>query len=342
MNSFGTNFRVSIFGESHGEAVGVVVDGVQAGLPVDVEMFESMLSRRRGGGVVGSTPRMECDVPRFLSGVFNGVATGAPLTVVFENSNVRSGDYADFAQHPRPSHSDFVAGVRFGGYNDVRGGGHFSGRLTVGLVAAGVVARASVMDFVGRGSVGLDASVISVDAAVTHVGGVSVDDGSGVDHIIARAAESADSLGGVVECRVRGLEVGVGEPFFDSLESVISHIMFAIPGVRGVEFGDGFAAAAMCGSEHNDVIVDADGHTATNHAGGVVGGLSNSNELVFRVAFKPAASIGRAQVTYDISKGEMCELVVGGRHDVCIALRGAVVVEAAVWMVLADLLRRKV
>jgi len=317
MNSFGRIFRISIFGESHGDALGIIIDGVPSGIPIAVSDFMADIERRRSGKV-GTTPRIEADEPELISGCFNGFTTGAPLTILFRNTNTQSGDYANLAKTPRPGHADFVAHKRFGGYNDYRGGGHFSGRLTLALVAAGVVAKKIVKP-------------ISIEAKVILVGGKS-----NVDEVVAQALERGDSVGGLVECRATGIPIGLGEPFFDSIESVISHLAFAIPAIKGIEFGSGFAAATMHGSTHNDSILDDEGHTATNNAGGITGGLTNGNELVFRVAVKPTSSISIKQKTYSIATEQMEELEVKGRHDACIALRVPVVLEAITAIALAD------
>ncbi|MDH7461533.1 chorismate synthase [Chitinophagaceae bacterium 26-R-25] len=320
MNSFGRIFRVNIFGESHGEGVGVLIDGVPAGLPLKTEDFLPDLERRKGGQQKGTTPRKEDDFPFFKSGLFNDKATGAPITILFENNNTRSGDYAKQRAVPRPGHADFVASKKFGGNEDYRGGGHFSGRLTVGLVAAGVVAKKILGD-------------IKVEATITEVGGEK-----DVEKGLQKAIEAKDSVGGIVECRVSGLPIGLGEPFFDSVESLLGHAVFAIPAVRGVEFGTGFAAAKMFGVEHNDAIENAEGKTVTNHAGGVVGGITNGNELVFRIAIKPTSSTPKDQFTLNWETNEMETFSVKGRHDLCIALRVPPVLEAVTAMVLADLM----
>lgn len=318
MDSFGRLFRVTIFGESHGPHLGVVIDGCPAGLPLSAEDFSSDLCRRQAGAP-GTTPRVESDEPFLASGVFQGRTTGAPLMILFSNANTRSEDYDQLLTHPRPGHADWVSSQKFGGYQDHRGGGHFSGRLTLALVAAGVVAKRVV-------------APARVCADLVEVHG-----SSDIETEIAAAAARKDSVGGVVACHVEGLPVGLGEPFFDSVESLISHIIFAIPAVRGIEFGTGFAAARMFGSEHNDLLIGPSGETATNHAGGVVGGISNGNPLVFRVAFKPTSSIGVKQNTLNLATGEVAPLDIGGRHDVCVARRAPVVVEAAAAIVLADL-----
>ena len=323
MNSFGHSFRVTVFGESHGPVVGVVLDGVPAGIELCEEDFAEDIARR-SPGEPGTTARKEADKPQILSGVFNGHTTGAPLAIVFENANVRSEDYAQFAATPRPGHADFVAAIKFDGYNDPRGGGHFAGRLTLPLVAAGVVAK-KLLDG------------IKFSSQLVALGGS--EDSSNWEELIAQAAKEGDSLGGVVECVIENLPIGVGEPFWDSVESMISHAVFAIPGVRGIEFGDGFRAAAMKGSEHNDPF-GPDGRPAKNGAGGVNGGLTNGAPVVFRVAFKPTSSISRPQETYNFESGSSETLTVGGRHDVCFARRCPVIVESVAALVLADLLHR--
>lgn len=311
MMTFGRIFRVSVFGESHGPAIGVVIDGATPGIAVQASDFQADIDRRRSGAP-GTTPRREADVPEFLSGVYDGRTTGAPLTIVFPNSDIRSEDYASFRENPRPGHADYVADIKFGGFNDPRGGGHFSGRLTLPVVAAGVVAKKCLAAALGE--------EFSLKASLREIGG-NVDE-KAWDDLIAAAVSEGDSLGGVVECRVERIPAGLGEPFWDSVESLLSHAMFAIPGVRGIEFGDGFAAAAMKGSEHNDPFPLS---PSKNGAGGVNGGISNGNPLVFRVAFKPTSSIRKGGVP--------------GRHDACIALRAPVVVEAMTSIVLADLMR---
>ncbi len=321
MNSFGTLFRVTLWGESHGAQIGVTIDGVTAGLPLSVEDFEADLARRRSGAR-GTTPRVERDLPQIVAGLYQGHTTGAPLTLVFENGNTRSGDYDNLRTQPRPSHADRTGAVKFDGWNDPRGGGHFSGRLTLALVAAGVVAKKML-----RG--------VAFTTRITALGGQS--DPAAFDAAIDAAIRSEDSIGGVIECRASGIAAGWGEPFFDSVESTVAHLLFSVPAVKGVEFGDGFAAAALRGSLHNDPIIDAEGHTATNHAGGVDGGITNGNELIVRAAVKPTASIGREQQTFDFAAGKVAPLRIRGRHDACIALRAAVVIEAAVAIALTDL-----
>jgi len=317
MNTFGKLFRISIFGESHGESVGMVIDGCPAGLPLKHADFNEDFSRRKSGAK-GTTPRKESDIPRIMSGVFNERTTGAPVMIMFENTNTRSHDYSKLKDTPRPGHADFTAHKKFGGYQDYRGGGHFSGRLTLGLVAAGVIAKKMI-------------DPMEIRATILEVGGSSQ-----IDAAIDRAVEAKDSIGGVVECRIEGVPMSLGEPFFDSVEAVMSHLVFSIPAIKGIEFGSGFQAAKMMGSDHNDNIVSTDGTTETNHAGGINGGITNGNEIVFRVAVKPTSSTHQVQRTMNMNLGEMEELSVEGRHDTCIALRVPVVVEAAAAIVMAD------
>lgn len=327
MNTFGRLFRVSIFGESHGESVGVNLDGCPAGLPLEVQDFYTDIERRKGGMQKGTTPRKEDDLPIFKSGLFNGRTTGAPITILFENNNTRSTDYEKQRAVPRPGHADFVANRKFGGNEDYRGGGHFSGRLTVALVAAGVIAKKLLAHAAQK------EAAVTVAAHITEIAG-EPDPEKGLQ----KAIDAKDTVGGIVECRVQGLPIGLGEPFFDSVESVLSHAVFSIPAVRGIEFGTGFAAAKMFGSEHNDAIRDSSGKTNTNHAGGIVGGITNGNELVFRIAIKPTSSTPKEQQTLNWQSGEIEPFSVKGRHDLCIALRVPVVLEAVTAIVLADCL----
>ena len=347
MNTFGRKFRVSIFGESHGELIGVVLDGVPAGLELSEQDFEQDIRRRRSGAK-GTTPRKEEDQPQIVSGVFEGHTTGAPLAIVFKNENTRSSDYSQFAAMPRPGHADLTAAFKWDDCQDPRGGGHFSGRLTLPVVAAGVVAKKILQD-----ATILDETPFSgVDAHIVELGGVDlstalemtkekldVTDGElpkAWQEAIENAISDGDSLGAVVECVVPNVDPGYGEPFWDSVESTLAHAIFAIPGVRGLEIGDGFKAAAMKGSEHNDPI-GPDGRPTKNGAGGVNGGITNGAPLTFRVAFKPTSSIRKAQQTFNFATGEMDTLEIQGRHDVCFALRAPVVVEAMTAIALADL-----
>lgn len=319
MNNFGKLFRISIFGESHGKSVGITVDGCPPGLALTENDFTYDLSRRKSGAK-GTTPRSEDDLPELISGTFNGFTTGAPITVLFRNTNTRSGDYSNLQTSPRPGHADYVANKKFKGFQDFRGGGHFSGRLTLALVAAGLIAKKIV-------------SPVEINAILKQAGG-----NANIEEAIDQALAIHDSIGGIVECVATNLPVGLGEPFFDSVESVISHIVFSIPAIKGIEFGSGFAAAQMFGSQHNDPIINAKGKTATNNAGGINGGITNGNEVIFRVAVKPTSSIGKTQQTLNSVSGKVEDLTIEGRHDACIALRVPVVLEAATAIALADLM----
>jgi len=320
MNRFGTLFNVQIFGESHGACVGITIDGCPAGLPLQVADFVEDMERRKGGQQKGTTPRQEDDIPIIKSGLFNGLTTGAPIMMLFENNNTRSGDYEKQRSVPRPGHADFTAHHKFAGFEDYRGGGHFSGRLTAALVGAGVVAKRILKG-------------IEVKSNIVSIGGET-----DLEKGLQRAIDAKDSVGGIVECVVKGLPIGLGEHFFNSVESLISHAVFSIPAIRAIEFGTGFAAANMFGVEHNDAIVDATGKTKTNHAGGVVGGYTNGNDLVFRIAVKPTSSTPKEQNTLNWETNEQEKFSVKGRHDLCIALRVPVVLEAVTAIVLADLI----
>ena len=319
MNTFGSFFRVSIFGESHGKWVGITIDGCPAGIGISTEDLLPDLERRKAGAA-GTTPRKEDDLPEFVSGLFQNKTTGAPITIVFENKNVRSDDYTAFRETHRPGHADFVNHMKYDGFNDYRGGGHSSGRLTVALVAAGVVAKKVL-------------NGLTVSATLVEAGG-----NSDIESAVQEAIEKQDSIGGIIECRVHGVPIGLGEPFFNSAESVIAHALFSVPAVKGVEFGSGFAAARMTGSEHNDAIIDENGTTSTNNAGGINGGITNGNELHFRVAIKPTSSTPKEQQTWNNKTQSVASFTAKGRHDLCIALRAPVVIEAATAIALADLL----
>ena len=325
MNSFGKNFRVQIFGQSHGEYVGVVIDGCPPGIGITPDDFKEDIERRKPGAK-GTTPRKEDDIPEIISGVFNGKSSGAPMTILFKNNNTRSSDYEKLRAVPRPGHADFVAHQKFHGFEDYRGGGHFSGRLTVAIVAAGVVAKKVIESFSTD-------KKINIKAELLEIGGEK-----DLEKGLQKAIDAKDSIGGIVECKVNNLPVGLGEPFFNSAESLISHAVFSIPAVKGIEFGAGFAAAKMFGHEHNDVLIDANGTTETNHAGGIVGGITNGNELVFRIVVKPTSSTPKEQNTLNMESGKIEPFSVKGRHDLCIALRVPVVLEAVTAMVIADLL----
>lgn len=317
MNHWGRIFSVSIWGESHGEGIGITISGCPAGISLTEEDFIEDLSRRKSGNK-GTTPRIEKDLPKLLSGVFEDKTTGAPLTIWFANENVKSKDYSTVKKQPRPGHADFVAQKKFSGYNDYRGGGHFSGRLTLALVAAGVVAKKIVKG-------------INIYAKIESIKGQT-----DFDKIIDEALAKKDSVGGIISCNAKPIPIGWGEPFFDGVESVIAHLVFAIPAIKGIEFGSGFNATKMWGSEHNDLIISKEGETMTNNSGGISGGITNGNMLSFKVAVKPTSSIGISQKTFDFSDNEIKEMIIEGRHDACIALRVPVVLEAITAMALAD------
>jgi chorismate synthase len=319
MNSFGVIFRVSLFGESHGPAIGVIIDGCPPGIPVNPDDFMADLKRRQSGSK-GTTKRQETDQPEILSGIFNGVTTGAPVTLITKNSDKISSDYDEFKYVPRPGHADFVSQVKYSGFSDMRGSGHFSGRITWGLVAAGVLAKKIA------GSSEISARLISAGGS------------ENIEIAVNEAIKLNDTIGGVIECRVKNPPVAIGEPFFYSFESAVSQIIFSIPAIKGIEFGSGFSAASMKGSENNDPFIDSNGTTSTNNAGGINGGITNGNEIVFRTAVKPTSSTGVQQTTFNFKKGEMTTLMVHGRHDTCIALRIPVIVEAAAAIAIADLI----
>ncbi|MBQ6074293.1 MAG: chorismate synthase [Bacteroidales bacterium] len=315
MDIFGHKFSLEIFGASHAPCVGVILRGVPASLPLSAEDFTADILRRKSGAP-GTTPRIEDDIPE----IDDRRESDGSLTISFANRNYRPGDYSSFTSIPRPGHADFVAMKRYGSLCD----GRFSGRMTLPLVAAGVVAKKIIAPVV-------------IEARLTETGGVPAAQRAEVERVLSEAVREGDSIGGIVECRCTGVPVGLGEPFFDSLESLISHAVFSIPGIRGIEFGDGMAAARMKGSEHNDPIVDSAGHTSRNGAGGINGGLSNGNPIVFRVAVKPTSSIRKPQRTFDFDHGCLTDFSVPGRHDACFALRVPPVVEAVTACVLADL-----
>ena len=316
MDRFGHKFTLDIFGASHAPSLGVVLRGVPASLALSADDFTADILRRKSGAK-GTTPRIEADLPE----IDDRRATDGTLTITFANRNYRDGDYRDFTDIPRPGHADFVALAKYGSLRN----GWFSGRMTLPLVAAGVVAKKLI-------------APLHIEARLLEVGGIPFDNKEAVDQALDNAFREGDSLGGIIECRCTGVPVGLGEPFFDSLESLLAHALFSIPGIRGVEFGDGFAAARMKGSEHNDPFVDAAGHTARNGAGGINGGIANGNPIVFRIAAKPTPSIRKSQHTFDFTRGEMVDYTVPGRHDVCFALRVPPVVEAVAACVFADLM----
>lgn len=324
-SSYGDNFRISIFGESHAAAIGVTIEGLPAGSPIDSGKLQEFLERRAPGRDAFSTSRREADAPEFLCGVKNGIATGAPITAIIRNSDMRSNDYANLANIPRPGHADYPAEVKFGGCQDRAGGGHFSGRLTAPLCIAGGIALQQI-----------ERLGVSVSARAVRIGGET--DPERMEAAIAAARDAGDSVGGVVEAEVRGLPAGIGDPMFGGLENRIAQIVFGIPAVKGIEFGEGFAVADLKGSENNDPygVVDGKVVALTNHAGGILGGISTGAPVVFRVAFKPTPSIAKEQDSVDLEKMEPAKLVVKGRHDPCVVLRAVPCVEAAAAIAVYD------
>ena len=318
MNTFGNSFRLTVFGESHGVAIGVVIDGCPSGIALSENDFMPDLQRRKSGAF-GTTSRKEDDIPRIVSGVYKGFTTGAPITILFENNDVQSENYEQFRDIPRPGHADFVLSKKWNNFNDIRGGGYSSGRLTLTLVAAGVIAKKII-------------SPVEINAVLVEAGGEIC-----ISETVEKVVAAGDSIGGIISCTAKKLPIGLGSPFFNSVESLISHLVFSISGVNGIEFGAGFGAAKMRGSEHNDCFISTDGKTATNNAGGINGGITNGNELIFRVSVKPTSSIACAQQTINMQTNEMCELAIAGRHDACFALRLPVIIEAVTAIALADL-----
>ena len=324
-SSYGDNFCISIFGESHAAAIGVTIEGLPAGSPIDSGKLQAFLDRRAPGRDALSTSRREADAPEFLCGVKNGIATGAPITAIIRNSDMRSKDYANLANIPRPGHADYPADVKFAGHQDRAGGGHFSGRLTAPLCIAGGIALQQ-----------LERLGVSVSARAVRIGGET--DPERMEAAIAAARDAGDSVGGVVDVEICGLPVGIGDPMFGGLENRIAQIVFGIPAVKGIEFGEGFAVADLKGSENNDPygIVDGKVVPLTNHAGGILGGISTGAPVVFRVAFKPTPSIAKEQDSVDLEKMEPAKLVVKGRHDPCVVLRAVPCVEAAAAIAVYD------
>ena len=348
-STYGESLKLSIFGQSHGVGIGMTLDGIPAGLPVDLDALQQFLNRRAPGQNDWSTPRKEEDAPQFLSGLMDGHTCGAPIAAVIYNTNTRSGDYANLKDLPRPGHADYTAQVKYGGYQDAAGGGHFSGRLTAPLCIAGGLCKQW-----------LEAEGIHIGAHLSAVAGVKDRDfdpmnpeldqvgldfpvldpqaGEKMRQAVADARKDGDSVGGIIECAVTGLPVGLGEPMFGGMESRIAQIVYGIPAVKGLEFGAGFGVAGMRGSENNDDYTTLDGvvRTTTNHAGGILGGITSGMPLILRVAIKPTPSIAATQQSVSLSQGNEQPLVVKGRHDPCIAPRAVPVVEAAVAIAIFD------
>ena len=353
-SEFGNLLKISVFGQSHGKAIGVVVDGLPAGEAIDLEELNAFLARRKPGKSPLSTARKESDAPVFLSGLENGITCGAPLCAVIENSDQHSSDYTELRDKPRPGHADYTAFVKWGGQADMRGGGHFSGRLTAPLCIAGGIAK----QILARRGVYVGAHLWSVGTerdtpfplrptrelfeAVADKPFPVLDDQAGerMQSLILEARQAQDSVGGVIECAATGMPAGLGDPMFGGVENRLASALFGIPAVKGVEFGDGFAAARAHGSENNDPFIMEGGRVAaeTNHAGGILGGITSGMPIVLRTAMKPTPSIARPQRTVSLSAGADTELVIHGRHDPCIAHRAVPVVEAVTAAVLLDLL----
>ena len=345
---FGKNLKVSIFGQSHSEAIGVVVDGFPSGFRVDLKELQEFMNRRAPGRSNLSTQRKESDEPEFLSGLLDGVTCGAPLSAIIRNKDVRSGDYSDLSKMPRPGHADFTARVKYGETEDYRGGGHFSGRLTAPLCIAGGIAIQMLRE-----------EGIHVESEILEIGGMRnpglksankedfIEGEPWYSDIISAARESGDSLGGIVECKIKGVPAGIGDPIFDGIENRISQGIFGIPAIKGIEFGAGFELAKMKGSESNDEFTgierDEEGNivralTKTNNAGGILGGISNGQDIVFRVVVKPTPSIAKEQNTVIYETGEPAKIIVKGRHDPCIVPRVLPCVEAVAAIAILDYL----
>ena len=351
-SSYGENLRIHIFGESHGPAVGVTVEGIPAGEAVDLAELQRFLDRRAPGRNAWSTPRKEADVPEFLSGLREGKTCGTPLTAILKSANTRSGDYDALRDVPRPGHADYTAWVKYGESRDSRGGGHFSGRLTAPLCVAGgiclqLLAREGITIISRVAAIGgvRDEGELTASTAEKAFPTVSDSAGEAMRSAIAAARAEGDSLGGVIECAVLGLPAGLGDPMFDGMENRIAAAVFGVPAVKGIEFGTGFTAAGLRGSENNDAFSVENGRiiTESNHCGGILGGITDGMPLTFRAAVKPTPSIARPQQSVDLNTGEIVPLTVTGRHDPCIVPRAVPCLEAAAAIAVYDALlaRRK-
>lgn len=350
-STYGDNLKLSIFGQSHGAAIGMVLDGIPAGLPVDMDALQAFLSRRAPGQNDFSTPRHEEDFPKFLSGIVDDFTCGAPIAATIRNKNTRSGDYDNLKDCPRPGHADFTAQMKYGGYQDVAGGGHFSGRLTAPLCIAGGMC----LQWLNRKGIEIHAHISSiagieddsldpVEPDFQQIGSpfpvINQDAGTAMREKIAIAKLAGDSVGGTISCMITGLPTGIGEPMFGGVESRIAQIVYGIPAVKGLEFGSGFGAAAMTGSQNNDSFTMSQGivKTVTNHAGGILGGITNGMPLYFRAAIKPTPSISKPQQSISLAAGQNGQLVIKGRHDPCIVPRAVPVMEAAAALAIYDLM----
>ena len=348
-STYGDILKLSIFGQSHGPAIGMTLDGIPAGLSVDMNALQNFLARRAPGQNAYSTPRKEADIPEFLSGIVDGYTCGAPIAALIRNTNTRSGDYSELRDCPRPGHADFTAQIKYNGYQDIAGGGHFSGRLTAPLCIAGGLCKqwleangirisAHISQIGDVADDPLDWTNPNLDTICNHFPVVNPDAGAKMQKVIDQAKEDQDSIGGIIECFITGLPAGLGGPMFGGIEGKISQIIYGIPAVKGVEFGSGFGVCNMRGSENNDPysIVNSQVQTVTNHAGGILGGISTGMPIVFRVAVKPTPSIGKEQQSVSLTQMEEKQLSVNGRHDPCIVPRAVPVIEAAAAIAVYD------
>ncbi len=356
MSSWGNGVRISVFGESHGEGIGAVIDGLPPGEELDLDEIYLQMSRRAPGRDKAATPRLEKDIPEILSGVLNGRTTGAPLCAVIRNTNTRSQDYGNLLTCPRPAHADYTGYIRYNGFNDIRGGGHFSGRLTAPIVFAGAVCR----QILARRGIRIAAHIASVgniederfcgtdipDELMDRLSGsvfglIDPSREEKMRALIEDCRMSLDSIGGTIECAVTGMPAGAGSPMFYGIENVISSVVFGIPAVKGIEFGSGFSGSELRGSENNDEFIYEDGRvkTVTNNCGGILGGISTGMPIIFRAAIKPTPSISRPQNTIDLSTGESSVLEIHGRHDPCIVVRAVPVIEAAAALAIINILK---
>ena len=352
-STYGEKLKLSIFGQSHGRAIGMTLDGIPAGLPVDEEKLQAFLARRAPGNHAYSTPRKEADTPEFLSGIVDGVTCGAPIAAVIPNTNTRSADYSTLKDCPRPGHADYTATIKYGGFQDAAGGGHFSGRLTAPLCIAGglckqwleergirIAAHITAIGGITDEPVFLDWVDPDLDAIRADFPVLNIDAGIKMQEAIETARADGDSVGGLIECVVTGIPAGIGEPMFGGMESRIAQIVYGIPAIKGLEFGSGFVGSYMRGSENNDPFTIENNaiRTATNNAGGILGGITTGMPLVFQVAIKPTPSIAKEQDSVSLSKMEAVKLQISGRHDPCIVPRAVPVIEAAAAIAIFDAL----
>ena len=350
-STYGENLKLSIFGQSHGPAIGMILDGIPAGLPVDTEALQQFLNRRAPGQNDWSTPRREEDRPEFLGGILDGYTCGAPIAAVIHNKNTRSGDYANLKDNPRPGHADYTAQVKYGGFQDAAGGGHFSGRLTAPLCIAGGLCKqwleemgirigAHILAIGECGDRYFEPTDPEIESVAPDFPVLDPDSGAAMRDWIAQARAAGDSVGGIIECAITGLPAGIGEPMFGGVESRIAQIVYGIPAVKGVEFGVGFECACLPGSQSNDDFEIADGRivTRTNQAGGILGGITNGMPVIFSVAMKATPSIACPQQTVSLSRMENATLEVKGRHDPCIVPRAVPVIEAAAAIAIYDMI----